>query len=101
MCAIPSSDVGYAVELIVDWDPTVFRIQQEESGGVSISGPCPCCGHDVDKEIQGTGVFAFRDQSPDLEVDVIRCNCLHVHEGAAGAQGCGRYWGVEVEAVEE
>jgi hypothetical protein len=93
----PEPDVRYAVEEVLDWDPTGFSSTRDQDG-ITLRGPCPRCGHDVDKRIRAV-VFSFDDAAGggDPEEDVIRCNCLHMHEGGAAGQGCGRYWGVEID----
>jgi hypothetical protein len=88
--------VKYAVEEVVDWDPATFD-RTRTAEGVTISGPCPRCAHAVDKRLRAVGIFAFDEGVEDEpEDEVIRCNCLHTHDGGEAGKGCGGYWGVEI-----
>ena len=93
----PEPDTRYLVEEVLDWDPSGFT-STRDGDGFMLRGKCPRCGHDVDKRISSV-VFGFEEgaEGADTEDEVIRCNCLHTHEGGAAGQGCGRYWGVEIE----
>jgi hypothetical protein len=94
----PESDVPYLVEEVVDWDPSSFTVRRD-ADGVTISGSCPLCDHEVVKRLRATGIYGFgRDAAEaDPDEDVIRCNCRHEHAGGKVGDGCGRYWGVEIQ----
>ena len=101
---MPDPDAKYAVEQ-VDLDPAAFAWRHDDDGW-TWSGPCPRCGHDVDKRFREEGLFAFRERRPqkaagraEVETDAMRCNCLHTHEGGEAGQGCGAWWGLEVEGL--
>lgn len=100
----PDPNVEYATEQ-VDVDPNAFVWQRTDQGW-SWSGPCPRCGHDVDKQFREEGMFGFRGERAgseaagtrtEAEHDAMRCNCVHVHEGGEAGKGCGAWWGLEIE----
>jgi hypothetical protein len=64
-------------------------------------GKCFRCGHEVDKVFTSEGIFAYREEGAvDPEARAMRCNCYGTHEGREGGDGCGAWWGLDLEPNE-
>lgn len=81
-------------------------------GGVSLTGPCPRCGHAMES-LHLTKVFlstpspssvASQPRPPTGDVSApvnMACTCSVLHTGCPeGANGCGAYWNVMLGPAE-
>lgn len=91
-------------------------VPQGEGRAVYLYGPCPRCGHDIEKNLTGPGVrfapsdtedtdaqYVEVDLAQYVEVDVfLRCNCDVTHGGAPeNSSGCGAEGGVRVRLIQK
>jgi len=75
--------------------------RERKQNGWEWSGRCPRCNHQASKFIADevvTLALTATEVQPVRETYVVRCNCQEPHtDRPDGEQGCGAYWGVEIE----
>jgi hypothetical protein len=89
----------------VEPDAAVVRTWKLVDAGDAVwqfLGDCPRCTHACDKEIRERVIFMALEGAPndrpDVGTHVVECNCTHEHpDTPEGAQGCGAYWGVQIQ----
>jgi hypothetical protein len=60
--------------------------------------PCPRCGHTVERKFGPEVLAHYRERSDAGDDAVMLCNCdATSHAGREGGDGCGAWWGFEVE----
>ena len=95
----PHPDAPYTslqVEVDEAWLTSEFRWREGDDDEWFFDGRCPRCGHKVSKRF-GPVIPRFEKGRSETETSVMRCNCTEPHEGREGGQGCGAWWGLELE----
>jgi hypothetical protein len=103
--AQPDPEAEYQDQVLDGLDAWFGRFSwSKDAVGWTFRGPCPRCGHEIDKAFREDGIFALvptrKEATPadteGAEQDVMQCNCMHPHKGGAPGQGCGAWWGLEI-----
>ena len=98
-----SKSEPYEAVLVDDgWKAMTDWEKRREENGWRFSGECPHCHHHMDKffadHVLVMGLLADAPSGERQKESVVICNCGKPHPGGGdSANGCGAYWGIEVD----